>query len=455
MDSIASTIQLTKIREWIEARQFGRLKDTLCGLDVPDLGELLGELHHEEELPIAFRLLPTERAATVLGELEPDQQEELVKTLSSEKVAAILNEMPPDDRTELLEEMPGSLAQRLLNQLRGDQRKIADSLLAYPENSIGRMMTPLYVAVRSDWTVDHVLRHIRRVAESRETFNVLYVVDSDWKLVDEIPLEEIVLADPEQIVEELMDRQFGYLNVRDDQELAIETFKKYDAVALPVVDGKGALVGIVTHDDVMDLQEEENTEDMQKMAGMAALEYSYFGSGFWRMLKSRMPWLILLLAAETGAVLVLRGFDQLLATFVIFMPLINATAGNTGSQIAGLMIRGFAVKEIDPDDWLRVLGREALRGLTMGVTLAMLAVVIVFAIGGDTGTVEARAIAVAAAMIASVTLANLLGAMLPFFFQRVGVDPAVTSGPFIACLMDISSIFIFFSIAATILAAMG
>ncbi len=448
-----------QIHELIESRGFGELKSVLCGMDVHDLAELLGELDDEKELALAFRMLPTETAAEIMGELELEQQEELLGKLSRQEVADILNEMPPDDRTGLLEELPGQVAQKLMTQLRGDQLKVARSLLAYPEDSIGRLMTPEYVAVRDDWSIDHVLRHIRRVAESRETISVIYVVDTNWKLLDEIYLDQIVLADPDKTVADLMDNQAASLNAADDQEEALEAFKKYDAVALPVVDQAGTLVGIVTFDDVMDLQEEEDTEDMQKMAGMAALEDSYLSASFWQMIKKRLPWLVMLLVAETLAVVVLKGFDRLLVVLAMFMPLINATAGNTGSQVSALMIRSFAVNEISLSDWLGVLMRELGRGLTMGAMLALpaAAIVLIFPPENPPAGVDITLVplAVGIAMVAAVTLANLIGAMLPFAFKRIGLDPAVTSGPFIACLMDVSSILIFFSLAAGVLKIAG
>ncbi len=453
---MAEEVSQNQVHELFESRRFGELKSVLRQMEIHDLAELLSELDDEKELAIAFRMLPTETAAEIFGELEYDQQEELLNKLSNQEVAELLNEMPPDDRTELLEELPGQLAQKLMSQLRGDQLKIARSLLAYPEDSIGRRMTPEYVAVRADWSIDHVLRHIRRVAHRRETVNVIYVVDDDWKLLDEIYLDQIVLADPEQTVSDLMDNQIAYLHARDDQEEAVDAFKKYDAMALPVVDKKGTLVGIITFDDVMDMQEEENTEDVQKMAGMAALEDSYFSASFIQMIIKRLPWLAMLLVVETLAVIVLNGYEKLLAILAMFMPLINATAGNTGSQVSALMIRGFAVNEIEISDWLRVLFRELTRGITMGALLSIPAAGIVMLFPPESSSnIYLIPVAVGIAMIVAVTLANTIGAMLPFVFKRVGMDPAVTSGPFIACLMDVSSILIFFSTASGILNIAG
>lgn len=428
------------IETLIEAKNFKALKSTLGELEIHDLTELIATLPGEQ-CAVAFRLLPLERATEVFEDLPLEKQEELQENLSSERFSEILNGMSPDDRTDFFEELPGELANRLLNALRGEELAIARQLLAYPEDSIGRLMTPEYVAVRPGWSVEHVLRHLRDVAKRKETVNVIYVVDDKWRLIDDIRLTELVLADPQAKVEDLMDRHYGFLRASDDREAAGEIFRKYDAVALPVVNSQGVLVGIVTVDDVLDVVKEEATEDFQKASGMAPLAYSYFGTGHVGMIGKRLPWLGMLLAAETVAVMVLFRYERFLAVLAMFMPLINATAGNTGNQVAGLMIRGFAVGEIDLADWWRVLVRELCRGLVMGLLLAVMAggIVLLFA------RPLAMALAAAVAMVIAVTLANLLGSMLPFFFKRVGVDPAVTSGPFISCLMDVSSILIFFS----------
>ena len=440
----------TEILGMIEAKSFAALKTALCEIEVHDLTELIASLE-DEDLAVAFRLLPLDRATEVFGDLPYEQQEELFSTLSSEKFAAILNELPPDERTFFLEELPGELVQRLLRDLRGEELKVARRLLAYPEDSIGRLMTPEYVDVRQDSPVDDVFRHIRKVADRKETINVIYVVDDRGRLLDEIRLEELVLAEPTVQVRDLMDGQFAALQASDDREAAVEIFKKYDAVALPVVNSQGVLVGIVTVDDVLDVAEEEGTEDFQKMAGVTPLEHSYFGTGYLGMLRKRLPWLALLLLVEIVAVMALFSYQKSLAVLAMFMPLINATAGNTGNQVAGLMIRGFAVQEVDLGDWWRVLLHELGRGLTMGLVLGVMACAIVLGFKSPAAT----ALGAGIAMLVAVTLANLLGSMLPFFFKRVGVDPAMTSGPFIACLMDVTSIVIFFSIAIVVREAIG
>jgi len=447
------------VGELIEAKDFAALKRALVAMEIHDLVELLGE-QEADDLAVCFRLLPPDGATEVFSLLEIERQEDLVRSLSSEKLASILNEMPPDDRTELLEELPGELAQRLLSTLRGDQLKIARSLLAYPADSIGRLMTPEYLAIRPGWTVEQVFAHVRKVGASKETLSVLYVVDDHWKLLDEVPLERLILAEPSEKVADLMDEQVVALDALDDQEAAVDIFKKYDASVLPAVNSQGVLVGIVTFDDVLDVAEEEGTEDFQKMAGLAPLEYSYFGTGYAGMMRKRMPWLALLLAAQLLTTVALIGFQAvpIFAVLVMFMPLINSPAGNAGSQMAGLMIRGLAVGEVRAGDWWRVLIRELCRGLSLGLILGVLGSLAAFVFTQfiDVRVYDTRYIAVSVglALAVSVTLANLIGSMLPFFFKRIGLDPAVTSGPFIASVMDVSGILIYFSIATAALAGM-
>jgi len=455
-----------EIRELIQQKQFAELKHVLCELDVHDVADLLGTLQGRE-LGVAFRLLSRNRAAEVFANLELEQQEDLLSILTSEDLAGILNAMPPDDRTSLLEDLPEQIAGRLIASLRPDEREVAEELLQYPEDSIGRLMTPEYVAVRADWTVQQVLNHIRKVAPEKETLNMLFVVDEAGKLLDEVRLEDLVLADPEATVSKIREHNPAYLLATDDREQAVEVFKKYDEVALPVVEANGVLVGIVTHDDVMDVQEEEDTEDFHKMAGVVALEEPYFATTFFEMLRKRLPWLGLLFAAEMLTVLALTRFEQnldvrIFALIVLFMPLINATAGNAGAQMAGLVIRGLAVRELGPGDWLRILGRELTLGGTLGLCLGAMGVAaawVMLSLGraNPPAGLEllAKSAGVGISITAAVVFANLAGGMIPLLFKRIGLDPAVTSGPFLTSVMDISGVLIYFTIATGLLAALG
>ncbi len=439
-----------EIHEMIEAKNFATLKFVLAEMEIHDLADLLSGLA-DEEAAVCFRLLSRKTAAEIFGSLPPERREAMLSTLSSHRLGELINSMPPDERTELLEELPGEVAQRLLNLLRGLEREITQKLMAYPEDTIGRLMTPEYVAVRPGWTIERVFQHIRRVAHDKETLNVIYVVDDHWKLLDEVPLESLVLSALDDRVEDLLDGHVAMLSANEDQETALEIFRKYEAVAMPVVNDEGVLVGIVTVDDVLDVAEEEAAEDYSKLTAMDPLEYSYFGTGFGGMLKKRLPWLVLLLGAQSLTAVALRGFGRVadFAILVAFVPLINSPAGNTGTQMAGLVLRGLAVQEMDVADWLRVLLREVFRGMAMGAILGVLggAIVLILGTGG------AHAVSVSLAIVASVTLANLVGSMLPFFFKRLGVDPAVTSGPFIASVMDVTAIMIYFTIAAAILSS--
>jgi magnesium transporter len=437
-----------EIHELIEAKDFATLKAVLGEMEIHDLADLLSDLA-DEEAAVCFRLLSRRTAAEIFGSLPAERREVLLSTLSSHRLAELINSMPPDERTELLEELPGEVAQKLLNLLRGLEREITQKLMAYPEETIGRLMTPEYVAVRPDWTIERVLQHIRRVAHDKETLNVIYVVDDHWKLLDEVPLESMVLSALDDHVEDLLDGHVAMLSANEDQETALEIFRKYEAVAMPVVNDEGVLVGIVTVDDVLDVADEEAAEDYSKLTAMDPLEYSYFGTGFWGMLKKRLPWLVLLLVAQSLTAVALRGFGKVVdfAVLVAFVPLINSPAGNTGTQMAGLVLRGLAVQEMALTDWLKVLLREAIRGVAMGVILGLLGGLIVLVLG--TGLLHG--VSVGLAILAAVVLANLIGSMLPFFFKWLGVDPAVTSGPFIASVMDVTAIMIYFSIAAAIL----
>ncbi|MCK4625914.1 MAG: magnesium transporter [Phycisphaerae bacterium] len=444
-------------------KDFATLKKYMTALDSPDVAELVGDLDGEE-LGVVFRLLPQQGAAEVFALLELEKQERLLEILSGEALAGILNEMPPDDRTELLEDLPEDVAARLIGTLNPTERQVATDLLRYPEDSIGRLMTPEFVAIDAGATVRGVLDHLREVAPQKETINVLYVVDADSRLIDDIRLEDLVLAEPDAVVGEIIDRHPVSLQATADREEAVDIIKKYDAVALPVVDDTGIMVGIVTIDDVMDVAEEENTEDFQKMAGVGALEEPYFATTYPEMLRKRLPWLALLFAAEILTVLALTNFQNTLnvamfALIVLFMPLVNATAGNTGSQMAGLVIRGLAVREMEPGHWWRILGRELALGGTMGVILGVLGVAAAMVLlslgqaGSDMSDVSrwSNAVAVGVSIAAAVIVANLAGAMIPLLFKRIGMDPAVTSGPFLASIMDVTGVMIYFSIASGML----
>jgi len=357
-----SKLLMPEIESLIAERKLSILKEILLEWTPADIADLILDLPQQEKV-IVFRVLPIDLATDTFEHLEFDTQEELLKAMGNEEVAAILNDMSPDDRTALLEELPGTYAKRLIQLLSSDERKIAQTLLGYPENSVGRLMTPDYIAVRENWTISETLEYIRKHGADKETLNVIYVIDEKGKLIDDIKIREIILAPLDKKVSDLMDENFVAFNVHDDQEKAVEVFKKYDRVALPVVDKSGVLIGIVTVDDVLDVAEEEATEDIHKLGGVEALEEPYSTMPFFLMIKKRVVWLTVLFVGEMLTASAMGFFEDEIARAVVlalFVPLIISSGGNSGSQAATLVIRAIALGEVTLSDWWHIMRREIL-----------------------------------------------------------------------------------------------
>jgi len=449
---------LPEIEELIELRDFAALREALSDLTPADMGDLFADLP-PERVAVIFRILPRDQAALVFGYMPVETQEALLKALGQEQVAGVLNEMAPDDRTALLEELPSEAAQKLIGLLTPDERKIANTLLGYPEESIGRLMTPDYVAVRKEWTIGQVMEYVRQVGRDKETLNVVYVTDEKGKLIDDIRLREIVLADPSAHVSDLMNEQFVALKVDDDQEAAVQAFKKYDRVALPVVDSNGVLVGMITVDDVLDVAEQEDTEDIQKMAGMEALDAPYLEIGLLHMVKKRGVWLSVLFLGETLTASAMGHFEKDIeraAVLALFIPLIISSGGNSGSQASTLITRAMALGEVKLRDWWHVMRREIVSGLLLGLLLASIGIIRIHVwqwIGWSnySSYYHYVGLAVAVALVGVVLWGSLMGSMLPFILRRLGLDPATSSAPFVATLVDVSGLIIYFYTALMIL----
>jgi len=366
--------------------------------------------------------------------------------------------MAPDDRTQLLEEMPGEAAQRLIALLTPDERRVAVRLLGYPEESIGRLMTPDYVSIRKDWSISHVFSHLRQVGREKESLNVLYVTDEKGHLLDDIRLRDLVIADPNSTVADLMDGNYVWLRANDDQEEAVRTFKKYDRSVLPVVDSMNVLVGIVTVDDVLDVAEQEETEDVQKMAAVEALEAPYMEIGFGTMIKKRAGWLLILFFGELFTATAMGYFEHEIARAVVlalFVPLIISSGGNAGSQGASLVIRALALGEVTVRDWWRIMRREILAGLALGSILGLTALCRIVLwpwrvqVYGEHYLIVG--FAVGTSLVGVVMWGTLAGSMLPLLLRRLGFDPAVSSAPFVATLVDVTGLVIYFLTAKVIL----
>ncbi len=445
------------LERMIREREFMALRRELAGWPPPDLARLISELETEEQV-IVFRILPRKLATDVFEYLELETQEQLLKAMAQEDVARILNDMAPDDRTELLEELPAVITRQMLALLTPDELTVAVSLLGYPEGSIGRLMTPDYVRVRQELTVAEALDHIRRHGRDSETLSMIYVVDDRGLLIDDIRIREFLLADPEKRLSELMDHRFVALKATDDQEAAVLVFRDEDRNALPVTDSTGVLIGIVTMDDVLDVAEEEATEDIQKIGGMEALEEPYMQTAFSSMIRKRAGWLVLLFFGEMLTATAMGYFEdeiQRAVVLALFVPLIISSGGNSGSQAATLVIRALALGEVTLRDWWRVMRREILSGLTLGSILGLfgfLRIEVWSQFSNFYGPHSALVgLTVGITLVGIVLWGTLAGSMLPFALRRLGFDPATSSAPFIATLVDVTGLVIYFSVAALIL----
>ncbi len=446
-----------KIEEALRARRFAVARDLLAEGEPATIADLIQDLEPSDRA-LVFRVLQRPVAADVFEYLTPEYQEELLKALGREDVAGILNEMAPDDRTALLEELPASATRHLMNLLTPAERQIARTLLGYPDDSIGRLMTPDYVAVRSVWTVEKALEHIRRYGEDSETLNTVYVVGDKGKLIDDIRIRQILLASPETKIADLCDGSFVALGARDDQEAAIAQFREYDRVALPVTDSDGVLLGIVTHDDVLDVAEEEATEDIQKIGGTEALGEPYLEAPLPEVLRKRGVWLIVLFLGQMLTANVMGWFHAELASaifLVLFLPLIISTGGNSGSQAATLVVRAMALDEVSLGQWWRVMRREILSGLALGAILGAMGFARVVAGAWLSENYPPEwpliAITVGISLVGVVIWGTVVGSMLPFVMRALGADPATYSTPFVTTVVDVSGVIIYLSLAMVVL----
>jgi magnesium transporter len=440
----------------IRARDFSALRGKLENWEPADLASLIISLPVEDQV-IVFRILPRGLAADVFEYLNLAAQELLLKTMAQNDVAALLNDMAPDDRTHLLDELPAAVTQ-MLSLLTPEERIIAISLLGYPEDSIGRLMTPDYVSVRQNWTVEQVLAHIRSHGQDSETLSTIYVVDEEGVLIDCLGIRNILLASPATRVSDLMDHRVVALKASDDQETAISIFRREDCTALPVTDSLGILIGIVTVDDVLDVAEAEATEDIQKIGGVEALDEPFLQIPLARLIRKRANWLVILFFGELLTATAMGFFEKEIERAVVlalFVPLIISSGGNSGSQASTLVIRAMALDEIRVRDWWRVMRREVLAGLALGSILGAIGFLRIalwsafFNVYGDHWFWVA--LTVGLALIGVVLWGTLAGSMLPFVMRRLGFDPATSSAPFVATLVDVTGLLIYFGIAVVLL----
>jgi len=448
-----------RIQQLIDDRSWKAAKQEVNNLEPFEIAEIIEELSKTDQI-ILFRLLPRELAKETFKHLSQDEQEDIIDGLAANvnKVTDLLNDLDPDDRTAFFEELPGEVSQRLIHLLSAEEREISIRLLGYPEDSIGRLMTTEYVAIKPYFTIQQALEHIRRFGHDSETLNVIYIVNDEWKLIDDIRIKEIILASPEQMISEVSDNRFVALNAYDDQEVAVKAFQDNDRVALPVISTDGILLGIVTFDDVMDIAEEESTEDFLKFGGTSELELSYPKTSLLDMVKKRSGWLIVLFIGQLLTASVMTYFEQELEKAIIltlFIPLIISSGGNSGSQAASIIIRSLAVGELQLKSWWYVMRKEIFSGLLLGSILGIVGFFRIF-VWQKTGIYDYDywiwvSASVSISLILIVLWGTLAGSMIPFLLKKFKLDPATASAPFVATLVDVTGLIIYFTVAALFL----
>ncbi len=439
-------VTIDEISELIEKKEWKVLRSKLTELGSFEIAEIIEELSQEEDILI-FRLLSNIQAKDTFQLLSHEKQEEIIEGIakSTQKLSSLLNDLDPDDRTAFFEELPGQVSQRLIQLLSPEERKIALQLLGYPEESIGRLMTPEFVAVKTHYTVAQTLEHIRKFGHNSETLNVIYIVDNKWKLIDDIKIREILLADPNQLISEIADQRYVSLNAYDDQETAIRIFKDHDRIALPVTDSDGVLLGIVTFDDIMDVEEEETTEDFHKFGAFQDAVLNPLKAKPILLYQKRILWLTILVFMNIFSGTAISNFEhviQSMVSLIFFLPLLIASGGNAGSQSATLIIRSLAVGDVETSDWIKLLGKELLVSFLLGITMAIGVSLIATVRSPDV------IIVVGLTMIITVMAGSLIGLTIPFIFTKLKLDPATASAPLITSLADITGVWIYFSIAS-------
>ncbi|HYO22135.1 MAG TPA: magnesium transporter [Flavisolibacter sp.] len=424
--------------------------------NISDVAELIYTVPEHDASIIMY--MSIHRASGVFKILETPTQQDIIQKLPPSKTAELLNELPPDDRTALLEDLPGGVVRELIKLLNPQERRITLSLLGYPENSVGRLMTPDYVYVYESNTVQQVLEIIRRVGKNSETIDVIYVINEKGELMDDIRIREFILASPDKKVSELMDDRVISLNAYADQEEANEAFKMNNRVALPVVSNSNKLLGIVTIDDILWVANEEFSEDIQKIGGTEALEQPYLEISLIKLFKKRVVWLIVLFIGELITISAMHQFEDEIAKVVLlatFIPLIISSGGNSGSQAATLIIQAMALREISIADWWNIMRREIFSGLLLGLTLCILGISVISIWHAFSHTFGEYYLSVAftigISLMGVVLWGTLVGSMLPLILKKLGADPAASSTPFVATLVDVTGLIIYFSVALLIL----
>ncbi len=434
----------------LEEKKYPTLRDVLVTLNPADIAAMFQELP-ESRLPLLFRLLPKELAAETFVEMEPEEQELLIRGFSDNELKEVIEELYLDDAVDIVEEMPANVVKRILRSADPDTRKMINEILKYPEDSAGSIMTIEYVRLRRQFTVEEAIKHIRRTGIDKETIYTCYVTDDNRKLLGFVSVKTLLLSDEEAKLDDVMEQNVIYVHTSEDKEVVANLFHKYNFIALPVVDDEQRLVGIVTVDDAFDVMQEEYTEDIEKMAAITPSDKPYLKTSVFALWKARIPWLLLLMISATFTGIIITSFEQALAaqvTLAAFIPMLMDTGGNCGSQASVTIIRGLSLDEIEFSDLMRVQWKEIKVAVLCGLTLAVanFAKLMLF-----DKVAMAVAFVVCVTLAVTVLCAKVVGCTLPILSMKVGFDPAVMSSPFITTIVDAISLMLYFKIATVVL----
>nr|WP_318684023.1 magnesium transporter [uncultured Acetatifactor sp.] len=441
---------LKELLVFLDTKQYTKLRQYLAELNEADIAALLEQLEGENMLKV-FRILPKDLAADVFSYLDVDNQQMIITSLSDREAAGIIDNLMSDDAVDLLEEMPANVVKKLLANASPDTRRDINHLLRYPEDSAGSIMTVEYVDLKASLTVNQAIERIRKVGLDSETIDICYVLDPQRKLLGTVALRYLLLSDGDEVIEDIMHENVIAVNTLMDQEEVAKQFKKYDFTAMPVVDNENRLVGIITVDDIVDIMEEETTEDMEKMAAIVPSDKPYMKTTVWETYKKRIPWLLLLMVSATFTGAIITSFEEALSVYAVltaFIPMLMDTGGNAGGQASVTVIRGLSLGEIQYRDVPRVLWKEVRVAIFCGVSLAaanFVKLMLLDRVGFQVSMVVSLTIVVA------VLMAMLIGCLLPVGAKRLGFDPAVMASPFITTIVDALSLLVYFQVATVIL----
>ena len=442
----------------LEDKKYATLRDILVTMNPSDIAGIFNGLENDR-IPLMFRLLPKELAAETFVEMEPDDQELLIRGFSDNELKEVLDELYVDDAADLVEEMPANVVKRILKQADPEMRSAINQILQYPDYTAGSIMTTEYVSLRPTMTVEEAILRIRRQGIDKETIYTCYVTDKDRMLIGFVTVKDLLLAeDDEMLIQDIMLTNLIFVSTRTDQEEVAHMLSKYNFLALPVVDGEGRMVGIVTFDDAMDVMEEEATEDMELMSGMTPSEKPYLKSSPFELFKNRIPWLMLMMVSATFTGLIMTAFEDALAAQIAlsaFIPMLMGTGGNSGSQSSVTVIRGLSLGELDFRDLGEILWKELRTALLCGVALAVVCFAKIWLIdhllfGNDNITLLVDLV-VCCALCVTVVVAKIVGCLLPIGAKALKLDPAVMASPFISTIVDALSLLVYFLFANMIL----